>query len=119
MLDVPPAMAAGVQENIPYENQTIRLQPAETLFLFTDGVTEAMDAAGKLYSDGRLQATLNRFQHLHPAALCEEILADITRFVRSNAQSDDITMLALRCNGRELPDEGIAAANRFSAEEGT
>ena len=118
ILDVPPAMAAGVQENIAYENRTIWLQPGEILFLFTDGVTEAMDAAGKLYSDGRLQATLNRFHHLHPAALCEEILADITRFVGSNAQSDDITMLALRCNGREPTGEGAAAANRFSMEKG-
>ena len=118
MLDVPPAMAAGVQEGIPYENQTIRLQPGETLFLFTDGVTEAMDAAGKLYSDGRLQAALNRFHHLQPEALCNEVLADIVRFVGSNAQSDDITMLAFRCNGREPTGERAAAANRFSMEKG-
>ena len=106
MLDVPPAMAVGVQENIPYGDRSVQLQPGETLFLYTDGVTEAMDAAENLYSDDRLQATLSRFRHLQPEAMCLEVLADIARFVRESEQSDDITMLALRFNGREPPRGG-------------
>jgi sigma-B regulation protein RsbU (phosphoserine phosphatase) len=101
MLEVAPAMAVGVQEDIPYVNQSIQLQPGETFFLYTDGVTEAMDAGEKLYSDDRLRATLSSLCHLQPEAMCREILVDIARFVGSNEQSDDITMLALRFNGRE------------------
>jgi phosphoserine phosphatase RsbU/P len=107
MLEVAPAMAVGVQEDIPYANQSLQLQPGETLFLYTDGVTEAMDAGEKLYSDDRLRAALSRLQHLQPEAMCREILADIARFVGSSEQSDDITMLALRFNGRE-PPQGVA-----------
>ena len=117
MLDVPPAMAVGVQENIPYGNRSVQLQPGETLFLYTDGITEAMDKAEKLYSDDRLQTTLSRFHHLQPEALCREILADIARFVGTNEQSDDITMLALRCMGGEMPDGGAKAVNLFSKKE--
>jgi len=99
MLEVEPAMAVGVQEGIPYSNQSLRLQAGETLFLYTDGVTEAMDAGEKLYSDKRLQATLSGLDHLPSEAMCREILADVARFVGDNEQSDDITMLALRFDG--------------------
>jgi phosphoserine phosphatase RsbU/P len=106
MIDVAPAMAVGVQENIPYGEQSLRLQAGDTLFLYTDGVTEAMDAGENLYSDGRLQAILSRLHHLQPEAMCREIMADIARFVGETEQSDDITMLALRFDGRERPQEG-------------
>jgi phosphoserine phosphatase RsbU/P len=106
MLEVAPALAVGVQENIPYGNQSLQLRAGDTLFLYTDGVTEAMDAGENLYSDDRLQSTLSRLHHLQPEAMCREIFADIARFVGQNEQSDDITMLALRFDGREPLQEG-------------
>jgi sigma-B regulation protein RsbU (phosphoserine phosphatase) len=119
MLEVLPAMAVGVQEEIPYENHSVQLQAGDTLFLYTDGVTEAMDAGENLYSDDRLQATLSRLHHLQPEAMCGEILADVGRFVGQNEQSDDITMLAVRFDGREPPGGGVTPMNPFSAKEGS
>jgi sigma-B regulation protein RsbU (phosphoserine phosphatase) len=98
-IKVNPAIAIGVQENIPYSDQPLQLRPGETLFLYTDGVTEAMDEKERLYSDERLKETLHRLHHLQPEAMCREILADVARFVGGAEQSDDITMVALRFNG--------------------
>jgi sigma-B regulation protein RsbU (phosphoserine phosphatase) len=101
MLDMAPAMAVGIQEDIPYGDSSLQLQPGETLFLYTDGVTEAMDARGDLYSESRLEAVLKRVHSLHPEAMCREVIDDIALFVGPNEQSDDITMLVLRFHGRE------------------
>lgn len=105
---VAPAVAVGVQEDIPYANQSLRLRRGDTLFLYTDGVTEAMDGAERLYSDRRLQEVLSGLQGLQPEAMCREILADVARFVGEAEQSDDITMVALRYNGP--PDDAAEAA---------
>lgn len=108
MVAVAPAMAVGVMENIPYANQSLRLQAGETLFLYTDGVTEAMDAGEKLYSDERLKAALGRLHALQPEAMCREIIADVARFVGGAEQSDDITMLALRFDGESATGQQAA-----------
>lgn len=99
MLAVEPGMALGVQDDRCYSEQSLRLERGETLFLYTDGVTEAMDLHGDLYQEERLRAALIRFQALHPEAMCREILGDIQAFAGDNEQSDDITMLVLRYHG--------------------
>jgi sigma-B regulation protein RsbU (phosphoserine phosphatase) len=99
MLEIHPAMAIGVMEDVPYRNESLQLEPGDTLFLYSDGVTEAMDAGENPYSEGRLQKTLRRHANLAPAALCKEILGDLELFVGRNGQSDDITMLALSFHG--------------------
>lgn len=96
-----PAMALGVQDQVRYGNRLLQLRGGTTLFLYTDGVTEAMDARGNPYSDGRLEESLIRLAGLAPAALCGEILKDVELFVGRNEQSDDITMLALSFHGPE------------------
>jgi sigma-B regulation protein RsbU (phosphoserine phosphatase) len=101
MLVMDPGMALGIQPGRHYGERSLQLQGGETLFLYTDGVTEAMDARGNLYSEGRLESALIRFQALTPEAMCRELLADIGSFVGQNEQSDDITLLALRFNGAE------------------
>jgi sigma-B regulation protein RsbU (phosphoserine phosphatase) len=110
LVRVAPAIAIGVQENIPYANGSLRLRPGDTLFMYTDGVTEAMDAEEKLYSDGRLKEVLSGLHGLHPEAMCREILADVARFAGGAEQSDDITMVALRYNGASDDTAGQQAA---------
>ncbi|MDX9821879.1 MAG: SpoIIE family protein phosphatase [Syntrophales bacterium] len=94
-----PALAIGIRAETSYGNCALQLGKGETLFLYTDGVTEAMNAGGELYSETGLTAALNRFRDLAPEALCREILRDIELFVGQREQSDDITVLALRFLG--------------------
>ena len=67
----------------------------------TDGVTEAMDGEGQLYTKGRLKETLDRAGT--PDAKAEQILAavraDIAAHVGGAEQSDDVTMMAVRFLG--------------------
>ncbi len=98
-LAMEPAMVLGIQKGRRYTEQSLRLNKGETFFLYTDGVTEAMDERGDLYSEGRLASALVRFQALAPEALCRELIDDVAKFVGPNEQSDDITIIALRFNG--------------------
>ncbi len=102
----PGLMLAGLDDMV-YGEQTLQLQKGDILFLYTDGVTEAMDEKENLYGEDRLRELLS-FGEAMPApsgdngvagAVCELVAADIERFVQGAEQSDDITMLCVRFLG--------------------
>ena len=88
-------------EGTRYREQSARLEPGDTLFLYTDGVTEATDRSNCLYGEERLCATLNLGQGLSVEQLCRAVKADIDRFAGDAPQFDDITMLALSYTRQE------------------
>jgi serine phosphatase RsbU (regulator of sigma subunit) len=69
------------------------------LCLITDGVTEAMNAAGELYGSERLAAALAK-AGTEPGQLIAALHADVKNFVGDAEPSDDLTLLAVRFNGR-------------------
>ena len=93
--------ALGALEDAAYEAHRLWLAPGEMLFLYTDGVTEAMAVDKKLYSEERLQKTLDSIDR---KASVREILAAVRKDISVHAegaeQSDDITMLGLRYCGK-------------------
>jgi phosphoserine phosphatase RsbU/P len=89
-------MALGVVEEARYMTKTLRLHTGEGLFLYTDGVTEAMDAEGNQFTEDRLQASLQRDQSPTPMEVIRRALDDVQHFVAGAEQSDDITTLAIR-----------------------
>ena len=89
-------MALGVTEDVTYRAKTIALRAGEGLFLYTDGVTEAMDRAGNLFSDLRLQECLQRVNGAASTEVIRNALEAVKRFTAGAEQSDDITTLALR-----------------------
>ena len=102
----PGLMLAGM-DGMMYKEQEVQLQKGDILYLYTDGVTEAMDAEENLYGEDRLLEILS-FGNDYPApsgengiagAVCEVVSADIERFVQGAEQSDDITMLCVRYLG--------------------
>lgn len=86
-------------DNIKYQSNEIILEKNDTLFLYTDGVTEAMNSDGKLFSDERLKTTLNKLKNINGKELTEGVRAEISEHVKDAAQSDDITMMVLKYNG--------------------
>lgn len=89
--------ALGVVEGMDYDPLSMRLLPGETLVLYTDGVTEAMNAQGELYEDDRLLQLLEAQDPFMPAErLVERIMADVHAHAGDTPQSDDITLVALR-----------------------
>jgi sigma-B regulation protein RsbU (phosphoserine phosphatase) len=89
----------GALEDRQYAAKSATLRPGDGVFLYTDGVTEAMDASGNLFSDARLRATLERRRGDPPEALIGAVMDELIRHAGGFAQSDDITTLAIRYRG--------------------
>jgi adenylate cyclase len=91
-----------VIDDYPYSAERHAMTPGETLFLFTDGVTEAMDAAGELYGRQRLFTALKSAREMREAAEVVRVVRDDVRgFVGETERSDDLTILSLRWNGAQ------------------
>ncbi|GHT92633.1 hypothetical protein FACS1894116_03140 [Betaproteobacteria bacterium] len=88
--------ACGVMENVRYRTFTHRFSTGETLFGYTDGVTEALDLGGAQYGDARLRAALTQTGAQEVAVMTSHLGADIDSFAVGAEQFDDITMLAAR-----------------------
>ena len=86
----------GLVEKSVYGSGRLVLGPGETIFLYTDGVTEAMDATGNFFSDQRLEQFLAQAQSSPPRQLIEDLVKEVKVFSAQAPQSDDITALALR-----------------------
>ncbi|MBI3784037.1 MAG: SpoIIE family protein phosphatase [Deltaproteobacteria bacterium] len=91
-----PGVALGVLPEAAYGVKEVILAPDDALLLYTDGITEAMDAAGNLFSEARLQIALAR----NVTSATEPLIGDIVAAVRVHAgetpQSDDVTALCVR-----------------------
>jgi len=96
----PEFILAGM-ENMIYSENEITLEKGDTLFLYTDGVTEAMNRENKLFSDVKLLETVDKYKDSSPIKLLPLIKNEIDRFADGAEQADDITMLALRYKGGE------------------
>ena len=80
-----------------YIQQEIKLEEGDTIFLYTDGVTEAENSAGKLYSLERLKKFLNELDNNFSAEeILQEVHKSLENFSFTVEQSDDITMLAVK-----------------------
>ena len=77
----------------------MQLQPGDSIFLYTDGVTEATNAHEELYGEQRLVALMNRQHGAAAASVCEAVKADVDAFAGEAEQFDDITMLCLTWHG--------------------
>ena len=92
-------------EGVPYKEQSVKLNPGDQIFLYTDGVTEATNANNELYGEDRLLDTMNRCSSLSSKDLIGGVMEDLGRFVKEAPQFDDITMLSLRYFGIKNEDE--------------
>ena len=89
-----------VIEGYAYRSERYRLLPGEALCLFTDGVTEAMNAGDELYGRQRLFSVLkSSFGATDAMHLVNAVRDDVRAFVLTTERSDDLTILALRWNG--------------------
>lgn len=84
-----------------YRAGRLELMPGDLLYLYTDGVTEAMNTAQELYGEERLKRTLDANVSAAPEEIFKAVKKDLDDFVADAPQFDDITMLAMRYLGRE------------------
>ena len=94
-VDCVPHLPVGVFEDIKYGVQETQLKPDSTLFLYTDGLTEAKDAGRKQFGLKRVEEVLRADCPIQPRQLIETITRQVHQFVGDAQQSDDLTMLAI------------------------
>lgn len=98
MVELTGGIALGVVEGFQFKNNVIQMKPGDTIFTFTDGVTEAMDHEFELYSDERLEELLKEKHSLNATEMVKECFADVHKYANGAVQSDDITVLAVKLN---------------------
>jgi len=87
-------------ENCEYEVERIQLGKGDTIFSYTDGVTDAENTLGHGFDDGekRLQTFLEGTHTASLEEIANRLITEINRFMGDEPQMDDITLLALRYN---------------------
>ena len=95
-------VAVGVLPALDYDEKSVDLEIGDTLFLYTDGISEAMNLRGETFDEHRLESVLS----IGPGAPVDTVIGDVTlavgEFVGEAEQSDDITCLVLRYNGKDM-----------------
>ena len=89
-------MILGMFDFASYDQETLKLEPGDTLVVFSDGISEAQNPAGDEFGDDRLIACLEANRGASPAAMREALLASARTFAAGANQSDDMTVLILR-----------------------
>lgn len=95
-------VAAGIFKDRTYPERTIRLKAGDKLFLYTDGVTEAVDKDGGFFGEERLEEVLRAEKSSDAQTVVNKAYEALRSFSEGAVQADDITMLTLEIN----PDKG-------------
>ena len=95
-LPVTGGLAMGVMEEFPYASRRQVLQPGETLVLYTDGLTDAVNSGGELFGKERLEAALVGTAHRTPSEVVHHAWSEIGAFSAGMPAADDMTCLVLR-----------------------
>jgi phosphoserine phosphatase RsbU/P len=112
-VDLPPGPLLGIAPTAEYVTKTLRLEPMDTLLLYTDGVHEAMDPHQNTFGEARLQAFAASQIGAAPQDLVEGLFAAVRGFAGQEEQSDDITVLALQYRSANAgPEPPIPAGAR-------
>jgi sigma-B regulation protein RsbU (phosphoserine phosphatase) len=86
----------GIENGITYNTQSLVLAPGDLLLLYTDGVTEAEDAAGGQFGINRLERLALETRAGSAGEAVERVMASVAEFSQGVAQFDDITCIALK-----------------------
>jgi sigma-B regulation protein RsbU (phosphoserine phosphatase) len=89
-------MPLGVFEDAKFGERELQLKLGETLLVYTDGVTEAMNQAKDLFGEDRLEKAVTGVADLSPEKIAERVIEQVEGFVLEAERSDDITLLAIQ-----------------------
>ena len=89
-------LVVGAIDDFKYSEETLQLEHGDTLLLYTDGVTEAINSGDEEFGEQRLQALLAQLTGNSSQDIIERIKACVSDFAGEAEQSDDITLLAIK-----------------------
>jgi serine phosphatase RsbU (regulator of sigma subunit) len=108
----------GLVPEAEFTTATLQLEPDDTLVLFSDGVTEAMDPDEELYGVGRLRAVLEGKRDLPLDEIQKTVLESVENFARGARQADDLTILVVRFRAvaTGVTDTDVPASNAAASD---
>lgn len=130
-LEVIPNLSLGIFEDFRFEPQRLQLKKNSLLFLYTDGLTEAMNENREEYTEERMIEKLKELDKINPEISLNNLLTDVYRDIKTfngkADQSDDLTMLAIRFKNNPVKNkrkkleltseiESVKILNRFIDE---
>jgi len=98
-VDMTGGLILGCMEGLTYQSKTIKLNPGDRLFLYTDGVTEAFNTKDEAYGEDRLEAFLKQNAGSPIDEVVKKSFTEINDFSAGVPQSDDITLLSIVYHG--------------------
>ncbi|MBP5555280.1 MAG: SpoIIE family protein phosphatase [Lachnospiraceae bacterium] len=93
--------AVATMPGINFKEHEFKLDPGDSLYVYTDGVTEATRSDNVLFGTDRMIASLNKDPDADPRTMLDTVRNDIDEFVGDAPQFDDITMLGFKYMGSE------------------
>ncbi len=106
-LQAKPNMPIGVFDTLKFDVQEMQIPPMTTLFLYTDGLTEAKDKQHRQFTFERVKAVMKQHTQDSPQRMLETMSQEVANFVEDAEQSDDLTMLAIRYQPKQAPKDDI------------
>ncbi|MCX6542980.1 MAG: PP2C family protein-serine/threonine phosphatase [Acidobacteria bacterium] len=89
-------IAMGLMPRATFEEQRVELQPGEMLVVYSDGLTDAMNASGEFYGDERLRALMPGLAALTSADAGARLLSSVSTFINNARPYDDISLVILK-----------------------
>lgn len=89
----------GAFEHVPYDSLSVKLDPDDLLFFYTDGLSEAMNDDEEEYGEDRILEYLKNNRTRSSEEIREGILADVNRFAKAGAADDDTTLIVFKIIG--------------------
>jgi serine phosphatase RsbU (regulator of sigma subunit) len=86
----------GILADLNFEDHMVRIDPGSLLAVFSDGITEATDASGKMFHQCRVVESLQNGWHGSAIPMLDHLLQSIERFSLNVDQADDISLILLR-----------------------
>jgi len=109
----------GLVPEAEFTTASLQLEPDDTLVLFSDGVTEAMDPEEELYGVSRLRAVLQGKTELPLDEIQKTVLESVENFARGARQADDLTILVVRYRAvaTGITEAGVATSKSAAASD--
>ena len=89
-------MALGMMPGVSYREQHQDVKPGEMLIAYSDGLTEALNAAGEFYGEDRLRANFGELASVPAKQAGERILASVDAFIGTTRPYDDLSLIVLK-----------------------
>ncbi len=86
----------GMFPNVKYEEFTLSTQPGDSLIFFSDGITDAENAAGDMFGDDRLKALVKKHHQKSASRIADAIFSEVSKFQNERERFDDETLVVLK-----------------------